>query len=99
MICNDQSWGMIMHSQQLRLGHHIPEGTELGWVDYHKMVEVLGGFGVCVERPEDIHPALEAAFASGKTACINVKADHSIISPGTSLWPTWRGQDFLSSMK
>ncbi len=83
VICNDQSWGMIMHSQQLRLGHHIPEGTELGWVDYHKMVEVLGGFGVCVERPEDIHPALEAAFASGKTACINVKADPSIISPGS----------------
>ncbi|MBN2437856.1 MAG: thiamine pyrophosphate-binding protein [Deltaproteobacteria bacterium] len=83
VIGNDQSWGMIMHSQQLRLGHHIPHGTELGWVDYHKMVEVLGGFGVCVEKPEDIQPALEAAFASGKTACVNVKVDPSIISPGS----------------
>jgi acetolactate synthase-1/2/3 large subunit len=83
VIGNDQSWGMIMHSQQLRLGHHIPNGTELGWVDYHKMVEVLGGFGVCVEKPEDIQPALEAAFASGKTACVNVKVDPSVISPGS----------------
>lgn len=83
VIGNDQAWGMIMHSQQLRLGHHIPNGTELGWVDYHKMVEVLGGFGACVERPEDIRPALEAAFASGKTACINVKVDPSVISPGS----------------
>jgi acetolactate synthase-1/2/3 large subunit len=83
VIANDQSWGMIMHSQQLRLGHNIPNGTELGWVDYHKMVEVLGGFGVCVEKPEDIRPALEAAFASGKTACINVKVDPAIISPGS----------------
>lgn len=83
VIGNDQAWGMIMHSQQLRLGHHIPEGTELGWVDYHKMVEVLGGFGVCVEKPQDIRPALEAAFASGKTACVNVKVDPSVISPGS----------------
>ncbi len=83
VIANDQSWGMIMHSQQLRLGHNIPNGTELGWVDYHKMVETLGGFGICVEKPEDVRPALEAAFASGKTACINVRVDSSVISPGS----------------
>ena len=83
VIGNDQAWGMIMHSQTLRLGHHIPDGTELGWVDYHKMVEALGGFGISVERPEDIRPALEAAFASGKTACVNVKVDPSVISPGS----------------
>jgi acetolactate synthase-1/2/3 large subunit len=83
VIGNDQSWGMIMHSQQLRMGHHIPEGTELGWVDYHKLVEDLGGFGIAVERPEEIRPALEAAFASGKTACVNVRVDPSVISPGS----------------
>jgi acetolactate synthase-1/2/3 large subunit len=83
VISNDQAWGMIMHSQQLRMGCYIPEGTELGWVDYHKMVETLGGFGICVERPEDIRPALDAAFASGKTACVNVKVDMSVISPGS----------------
>jgi acetolactate synthase-1/2/3 large subunit len=83
VIGNDQAWGMIMHSQQLRMGHHIANGTELGWVDYHKMVEALGGFGICVEKPEDIRPALEAAFASGKTACVNVKVDPSVISPGS----------------
>ncbi|MRR16698.1 MAG: thiamine pyrophosphate-binding protein [Deltaproteobacteria bacterium] len=83
VVANDQSWGMIAHSQQLRLGHNIPNGTELGWVDYHKMVEVLGGFGAMVERPEDVAKALEAAFASGKTACVNVKVDPSVISPGS----------------
>jgi acetolactate synthase I/II/III large subunit len=83
VIGNDQAWGMIMHSQQLRMGHNIPNGTELGWVDYHKMVEAMGGFGICVEKPEDVRPALEAAFASGKTACVNVKVDPAIISPGS----------------
>ena len=47
------------------------------------MVEALGGFGLAVERPEEIRPALEAAFASGRTACINVAVDPSVISPGS----------------
>jgi acetolactate synthase-1/2/3 large subunit len=47
------------------------------------MVEALGGFGMAVERPEEIRPALEAAFASGKTACINVMVDPAVISPGS----------------
>ena len=83
VIANDQAWGMIMHSQQLRMGHHIHSGTELGWVDYDKMVEALGGYGERVENPKEIRPALERAFASGKTACINVKVDQSVISPGS----------------
>ena len=41
------------------------------------------GFGELVEKPEDIRPALERAFASGKTACVNVKIDQSVISPGS----------------
>jgi len=47
------------------------------------MVEALGGFGAFVEKPEDIRPAIEAAFKSGKTACINVMVDPSTISPGS----------------
>ncbi len=45
VIANDQSWGMIAHSQTLRLGHSIPDGTWLGRVEYHRLVEALGGFG------------------------------------------------------
>jgi len=63
VISNDLGWGMIRHSQQLRLGHPIKEGTEIGYVPYHKLVEALGGFGAEVRKPGDIRPALEAAFA------------------------------------
>ncbi|MEW6334936.1 MAG: thiamine pyrophosphate-binding protein [Thermodesulfobacteriota bacterium] len=83
VIANDQGWGMIAHSQTLRMGHSIPEGTELGRVDYHRLVEALGGFGALVERPEEIRPALAAAFASGRTACVNVMVDPAVISPGS----------------
>jgi acetolactate synthase I/II/III large subunit len=83
VVANDTLWGMIAHSQQIRLGHAIKDGTDLGMVHYEKMVEALGGFGAFVEKPEDIRPALEAAFKSGKTACINVMVDPSTISPGS----------------
>jgi len=54
VVANDTLWGMIAHSQQLRLGHAIKDGTELGHVHYEKLVEALGGFGAYVEKPEDI---------------------------------------------
>jgi len=83
VISNDLGWGMIRHSQELRLGHAIETGTYLGKVEYQKLVEALGGKGLYVERPEDIRPALEEAFASGKTACINVMTDPTTVSPGS----------------
>ncbi len=83
VICNDQGWGMIRHSQEIRIGHAIADGTWIGRVDYHKMVEALGGFGALVESPDQIRPALEAAFASGKTACVNVMTDTTTVSPGS----------------
>ncbi|MDP8257371.1 MAG: thiamine pyrophosphate-binding protein [Candidatus Alcyoniella australis] len=83
VINNDLGWGMIRHSQVLRIGHAIDAGTHIGPVDYHKMVEALGGKGLYVDQPDGIRPALEEAFASGKTACINVMADPEPISPGS----------------
>jgi acetolactate synthase I/II/III large subunit len=83
VVANDTLWGMIAHSQTLRLGHAIKEGTDIGLVHYEKLVEQLGGFGVFVDKPEDIKPALEAAFKSGKVACVNVMVDPSTISPGS----------------
>ena len=83
VISNDLGWGMIRHSQELRLGHAIEAGTWIGKVDYHKLVEALGGKGMFVDRPEQIRPALEEAFASGKTTCINVMTDPTTVSPGS----------------
>ena len=83
VVSNDLGWGMIRHSQELRLGHAIEAGTWIGKVDYHKLVEALGGKGIYVERPEEIRPALEEGFASGKTTCINVMTDPTTVSPGS----------------
>jgi len=83
VISNDLGWGMIRHSQELRMGHAIENGTFIGAVNYHKLVEQLGGKGFFVEKVEDIRPALEEAFASGQTCCINVMTDPTTVSPGS----------------
>ena len=85
VISNDLGWGMIRHSQELRIGHAIEEGTFIGKVDYHKMVEAIGGKGFYIEDPKDIKPALEEAFASNKVCCINVMTDPTTISPASSM--------------
>ncbi|MCD4720683.1 MAG: thiamine pyrophosphate-binding protein, partial [Desulfobacula sp.] len=85
VISNDLGWGMIRHSQELRIGHAIDEGTFIGKVDYHKMVEAIGGKGFFVEDPKDIKPALEAAFASKKVCCINVMTDPTTVSPASTM--------------
>jgi acetolactate synthase-1/2/3 large subunit len=43
----------------------------------------MGGLGIVVERPGEIKPALQRAFQSGKTTCINVVTDPNVISPGS----------------
>jgi acetolactate synthase-1/2/3 large subunit len=83
VVSNDLGWGMIRHSQEIRLGKAIETGTWIGRVDYHRMVEGLGGKGFLVERPEDIRPALEQAFACKVPACVNVMTDPTTVSPGS----------------
>jgi acetolactate synthase-1/2/3 large subunit len=44
------------------------------------MFQGLGGHGELVERREQLAPALRRSIASGKPACVNVKAK-GVISP------------------
>jgi len=99
VICNDQQWGMIRHSQEVKLGRFIKEGTEIGMVNYHKAVEALGGKGILVETPEDIRPALDEAFAAGVPACLNVITDPKPISPGSIVLAMVAGFDVSKFFK
>ncbi|HEY3993082.1 MAG TPA: acetolactate synthase [Ktedonobacteraceae bacterium] len=74
IIGNDGAWGQIKHPQKAMVGHATAAELSPG-IRYDKMVEALGGYGELVERPADIRPALERAFASGLPACVNVLLD------------------------
>lgn len=81
VVSNDCSWGMIRHSQKAAYGPDRVVGCELGDVAYERIVEALGGYGERVDRPQDIRPALERAFASKKPACLNVYTDRDVGTP------------------
>ena len=70
IVGNDAAWGQMMRPQGALYGTYV--AVDLKPTRYDKMVEALGGHGEFVEKPEDIRPALDRAFASGKPALINV---------------------------
>ncbi len=50
-------------------------GRKLGYTRYDKVAQELGAHGEFVEKPHEIRPALERAWASGKPAVVNVITD------------------------
>ena len=61
-----------------------PPGYELmtfNDVDFARLAEDLGCFGVRVERPDQIRPALEAALACGRPAVVDVVTDRTVLPP------------------
>jgi acetolactate synthase-1/2/3 large subunit len=52
-------------------------GRNLGFTRYDRLAMDLGAHGEHVEKPNDIRPALERAFAAGKPAVVNVITDHT----------------------
>lgn len=53
----------------------VPPPALLPKAHYEKMIEGFGGLGFFCERPDEIRPALDAAFASGKPAIVNIMID------------------------
>lgn len=82
VIGNDAGWTQIRRGQVELYGEARSPATALAYTRYDKVVEALGGFGANVERVEELGPALDAAFRSGKPACINVKIARSDFRKG-----------------
>jgi acetolactate synthase-1/2/3 large subunit len=73
IIGNDAGWSQIRRGQIEMYGEARAVATALDYTRYDKIVEAVGGFGVWVDRFEELGPALDAAFASKRAACVNVK--------------------------
>ena len=82
LIGNDAGWTQIRRGQVEMYGAERAVATALEHTRYEKIVEASGGVGFWVERLEDLGPALDAAFASKKPACINVKIAKSEFRKG-----------------
>ncbi|HZP57900.1 MAG TPA: thiamine pyrophosphate-binding protein [Dehalococcoidia bacterium] len=76
VVGNDRQWGQILVGQEKMYGEERVVATRLADnARYDRVVEALGGHGEFVTEPDDIFPAIERAFASGKPACVNVIID------------------------
>jgi acetolactate synthase-1/2/3 large subunit len=73
VIGNDAAWTQIRRGQVAMYGAERAVATGLSYTRYDQVVEALGGKGFWVERLDQLGPALDAAFACGKPACVNVK--------------------------
>jgi acetolactate synthase-1/2/3 large subunit len=75
VVMNNHSWAASQHFQEIVSGKDRLLGTELRDANYHEVAEAFGGFGRRVTEIKELGPAIKAAFASGKPACVNVSID------------------------
>ena len=80
---NNGIWALEKHPMEFLYGYSVAADLQPG-LRYDRLVETLGGHGELVERPDELRPALERAFASGKPALVNVLTDPTVAYPRKS---------------
>ncbi len=74
VIIKNNTLGQIKWEQIVFLGNPEYE-VELAPIDFVKFAEACGGVGFRCEKPEEVRPALEMAFASPKPAIVEAIVD------------------------
>jgi acetolactate synthase-1/2/3 large subunit len=80
---NNGIWALEKHPMEFLYGYSVAAELQAE-CRYDQVVEALGGHGEFVTRPDELKPALERAFASGKPALVNVLTDPSVVYPRKS---------------
>jgi acetolactate synthase-1/2/3 large subunit len=80
VVGNNGIWALEKHPMEFLYGYSVAADLQPG-CRYDEVVRALGGHGELVERPEQLRPALERAFSSGKPALVNVLTDPSVVYP------------------
>ena len=81
VVMNNRSWAASQHFQEMVSGANRVTGTQLGGARYDEVAKGFGAFGAYVTKAEDLAPALQAAFESGRPACVNIEIDVKPLPP------------------
>ena len=73
IVNDDHALGAEVAAHRSHIGHTIE--VEFAPVRLDRVIEAMGGHGEYVEKLEDVQPAIRRAFASGKTALVQVITD------------------------
>ena len=77
---NNGIWALEHHPMKFLYGYSL--AAELRpETRYDEVVSALGCHGELVRTPDELRPALERAFASGKPALVNVLTDPEVVYP------------------
>ena len=77
---NNGIWALEHHPMKFLYGYSL--AAELRpETRYDEVVSSLGGHGELVRSPDELQPALDRAFASGKPALVNVITDPEVVYP------------------
>ena len=80
---NNGIWALEKHPMEFLYGYSVAADLQPE-CRYDQVVQALGGHGELVTRPDELKPALERAFASGKPALVNVLTDPTVVYPRKS---------------
>jgi acetolactate synthase-1/2/3 large subunit len=80
-VLNNRCWGATKHFQDLISGPGKNIAVDLGDAKYHAVAEAFGCRGSHVTRIEQLQPALEAAYASGRPTCLNIEIEFAEMPP------------------
>jgi acetolactate synthase I/II/III large subunit len=80
---NNGIWALEKHPMEFLYGYSVAADLQPD-CRYDQIVEALGGHGELVTRPQELRPALERAFSSGKPALVNVMTDPGVVYPRKS---------------
>jgi acetolactate synthase-1/2/3 large subunit len=80
---NNGIWALEKHPMEFLYGYSVAAELRPA-TRYDEVVTALGGHGELVERPADLQPALERAFAAGRPALVNVLTDPAVVYPRKS---------------
>jgi len=80
---NNGIWGLEHHPMNFLYGYSVAAKLQPE-TRYEQTVESLGCEGVLVREPDELKPALERAFESGKPTLVNVLTDPEIAYPRKS---------------
>ncbi len=80
---NNGIWALEHHPMKFLYGYSV--AAELRpETRYDELVESLGCDGVLVRQPDELRPALEKAFESGRPTLVNVLTDPEVVYPRKS---------------
>jgi thiamine pyrophosphate-dependent acetolactate synthase large subunit-like protein len=83
VIGNNGIWALEKHPMEALYGYSVAAELRPG-TRYDRVAEALGCHGELVSTPDELRPALERAFSSGRPALVNVLTDPTVAYPRRS---------------